>query len=112
MANIPPSNLVVKCIGHRKKNGKWFGICLNFDLAAQADSPEELQKKLRAMIEGYIETILETEDQASVSELLERRAPLKYWFYYYAMKAAVSIRDIKDNFVFYQHLPFCLSKNC
>lgn len=113
MANISPSRLVIKCIGQRQKNGKYLGVCLDFDLAAEADTPEELQEKLREIIQSYIDVVLDSADQASKAELLNRRAPFKYWAAYYFLRLFHSFRQIKSIFVFNQYLPFRLSRsNC
>ena len=112
MANISPSRLVLRCYGYRTKNGKWFGLCLNFDIAVEAESRERLQEKMHEFIKSYIETVLDTEDPASIPELLSRRAPMKDWAIYYGIKALLFIKNFPDNFTFKDTLPFYLASSC
>lgn len=56
-----PKELVLRCYGYRDAHGKWCGVCLDFNLAAEADSITELRTKINAMIESYVEAVLDTE---------------------------------------------------
>lgn len=112
MANISPNRLVLQCYGYKTKGGKWFGLCLNFNLGVEANSPDELRLKMHQVIESYIETVLDTEDKPSIPELLCRRAPMKDWLMYYGIKAVLFIRNFPNNFTFKEALPFHLSSQC
>ena len=35
MPNIRPDRLVLRCYGHRKKNGRYYGVCLELNIAAE-----------------------------------------------------------------------------
>jgi hypothetical protein len=109
MANISPNHLVLKCYGYKTKSGKWFGLCLNFDLGVEAGNKEELRYKMHEVIESYIETVLDTDDNPSVPQLLSRRSPLKDWLIYYGIKAILFIRNFPNNFTFKEALPFHLA---
>jgi predicted RNase H-like HicB family nuclease len=112
MSNIIPAKLVLRCYGHKTKKGTWFGLCLDFNLAAEAASREELRKKINEMIATYIESVLDTQDSGSVPELLSRRAPVHDWLIYYLIKFVVFIRQFPDNFTFKEIIPFHLAHNC
>jgi len=112
MANISPDKLVLRCYGHKIKGNKWFGLCLNFNIAIEADTQEQLKLKMNHALVSYIETVLNTNDIDSIPELLERRSPLKDWFIYYTIKFAVFIRKFPGNFTFKQALPFHLAHGC
>lgn len=112
MAQISPSKLVLRCYGSRLASGGWHGICLNFNLAAEAETVEELKIKLHEMIESYIEAVLDTNDSDSIPILLSRRAPLLDWLKYYVLRLAISIRDFPDNITFKELVPFHLSSSC
>jgi len=107
-----PVDLVLRCYGYRDRAGKWYGVCLDLNLAAQADSQQELVDKLNLIIRSYVESVLDTEDQESIPALLRRRAPLSDWVRYYLYKALVFIRRFPDNFTFQEHIPFHLAHSC
>lgn len=55
LENIPvnPKELIVKC--YSEQDGVcWVAVCLDFNLAAQGDSFEEVKIKLEAMITEYV----------------------------------------------------------
>ena len=82
MANISPNRLVLRCYGYKTKNGKWFGLCLNFDLGVEAEDREQLKRKMHDVLKSYIDAVLDTNDKASIPELLSRRSPIKDWVIY------------------------------
>jgi len=113
MANISPNDLVLRCYGHQTGKGKWYGLCLDLDLAVEADSPRELGIKMDEVILSYIETVLDTDDKQSIPSLLCRRAPLLDWLKYYGIASLVLIDHFKNNiFTFKQALPIHLAHGC
>jgi hypothetical protein len=107
MANVNPNNLVLRCYGHKTRKGPYVGVCLEFDLAVEAESPEELKMKMIDVIKSYIQTVLDTEDKASIPHLLSRKAPLKDWVLYYIISLLICIRNnLPGKFVFKGHVPF------
>lgn len=112
MANVSPDKLVLRCYGHKIKQGKWFGVCLEFNLAAEANSPDELRQKIGDMISSYIETVLDTEDNTSIPALLSRRSPIRNWLIYYLFRIVIFIRKFPGNFTFKEIIPFHLAHNC
>jgi len=109
---ITPGELVLRCYGHRQHDGSWYGVCLDLNLAVQADSVESLRRKLRDVIADYIETVLDTKDTGSVPALLTRRAPLSDWLTYYFIGLALFVRRLPDSLTFKETLPFHLACNC
>jgi hypothetical protein len=65
------------------QDGQWTLLCLDFSLAAQADTIAEAQRLLREQIVHYVEDVTVGPDQEHAAELLRRPAPLKYWVKYY-----------------------------
>ncbi len=112
MAKFKPSDLVLRCYGHQVKGGRWYGVCLNLNLAAEAESLEELRKKLHEMIESYIDAVLDTNDADSIPILLSRRAPLLDWLTYCFISLIMSIRHFPGNITFKELIPFHLSGRC
>ena len=112
MANISPDRLILRCYGHKINNSKWFGLCLNFNIAIEADTQEQLKQKMNQVLTSYIETVYDTNDTSSIPELLARRAPLKDWLMYYKIKLAVFINNFSGNFTFKEALPVHLAHSC
>jgi len=107
---MQPTQLLLRCYGFYR-HGQWHGLCLDFDIAAQADSPQALRAKLAEIIESYVETVLDTDDKASVAALLDRRAPLEDWLRYWAAGLAAQIHPSR-RLLFKQALPFHLATHC
>ncbi len=105
MAAIKPADLVLRCYGHKKKNGKWYGVCLELNLAAEAKDREELKDKLFEMIKSYIDTVFDTDDRDSIPDLLRRNAPIKDWLFYYYIKLLDIIKNFPENFIFTELIP-------
>ena len=76
------NQLTIKCYAEHKE-GAWSAICLDFNIAAQADTFEESKEKLEGMIADYLYDIFEGEDKAFASQLLNRRAHWSFWLRYY-----------------------------
>lgn len=116
MPNIRSIQLILKCYGHRTKEGKWFGLCLDYNIAAEADSLEEMKQKMNEFIESYIETIHDTDDKDSIPNLLSRRAPIHYWLTYYLiyyfLKTKFFIKQFPGNLTFKASIPIHLAHNC
>jgi len=108
---MKPSNLVLSCYGY-KANGMWTALCLDFNIAAEAETPEQLKVKMHDMIESYIETALDTDDNGSVASLMLRRAPLRDWIVYYALCVISGLRNLPGKIFFKQIIPFHLAGHC
>jgi hypothetical protein len=112
MAEISPHKLVLNCYGHRTFNNRWYGVCLELNLAAEAGSSDELREKLYDMVISYIETVLDTDEKESIPHLLTRRAPIKDWLAYYVIRLLMFIKKFPNNFTFKQIIPFHLAHSC
>jgi hypothetical protein len=64
-------DLVCFARGHA---GEWEGICLDFDLAVQGRSFDEVRHALEEAVSEYVVAASE-EDDATRAKLLNRRAP-------------------------------------
>ncbi len=112
MALISPDRLILRCYGKKQKNGRWYGLCLNFNIAVEADSPHDLKIKLKSAINTYIDATLDTDDSESIPLLISRQAPFLDWVVYYWVRLLISIRKFPDNFTFNELIPFKLASNC
>lgn len=108
MARISPDQLIIRCYGE-KKGGKWVGICLNFNLAIEADSADKLVKKMNEVIKSYLESVYDTDNKSSIPELVSRRAPLRDWCKYYVIRAAYAIKNFRAFFTFEEAIPIRLA---
>lgn len=92
------NSLLLRVYGE-KNHGQWSLICLDFNLAAQGDTPEEAQAKLHSMIRSYIVDAIAEDgpDRDHASELLRRRAPLGFWVKYYLFSAISQLRGKNGN---------------
>lgn len=102
---MKPEQLVLRCYGC-KRSDKWFGVCLDLNLAAESSSLKDLKTKLKSMIYSYLETVLDTEDKESIPYLLQRKAPVADWLRYYLILACGRIRNFPDGMIFDVILPF------
>jgi predicted RNase H-like HicB family nuclease len=59
----------------RGHEGHWEAICLDFDIAVQGRTFNEVEGLLRVAVETYVEDAMK-EDEATRAKLLARRAPL------------------------------------
>lgn len=73
--------LPVTCIA-RGHEGHWEAICLDFNIAAQGESFQEVERLLFEAVTSYVEDALK-EDEPTRTQLLSRQAPLSVrlsWF--------------------------------
>ena len=85
--------LFVRCYAEQRGT-QWQAFCLDFNLAAQADSFDEAKKKLEAQIDEYVYDALAGEDRAHASVLLRRKAPLTLRARYQAYRWGWRLRGL------------------
>ena len=86
-AALRPADLVVRC-WTGKRDQLWLACCIDFNLAAQADSRAEAKRKLNSQILEYIEEAV-TVDSDHADSLLHRSAPwyeVVQWEFRYALQ--------------------------
>ena len=84
LKKLHPSELVLRCLAFERK-GYWVAMCIDLDLAVQADTAAQARKKLRDQMVSYVEDALSV-DSDHAAYLLNRRAPLRYFARYYLYK--------------------------
>lgn len=90
-----PKQLILRCYGERKGD-VWQAFCLDLNLAVQADSEEEVRRKLHEQILLYIDDALEGEDYQYADQLLSRKAPIGFWLKYYYYKMLCNFHTAKE----------------
>ena len=66
---------LVRCYAEGRTDGRWEAICLNFDLAVQGHSFNEVYDDLNKAIEIYLASVNELPEKDK-ERLLKRSAPL------------------------------------
>lgn len=89
-----PRNLLVRCYAERRADGVWQAFSIEFSLAAQADTVDEVKRKLESQILSYVHEAL-AEDVAYVERLLSREAPLQIKAKFYYLKLLKKIHNLK-----------------
>lgn len=102
-ATVEPKQirLLVRCIAEQK-NDQWQAFSLEFGLAAQGDTLDEVKHRLEKMIWYYVYDALIGEDREHAWDLLSRRASARVYFKYYLAAICSRIASLwgaKDNVV-------------
>lgn len=97
-------DLILRCL-ISQEDGQWIAMCLDFTLAAQADTPEQARRLLLSQIEEYLKDALVGVDREHASELLSRRAPVKYWIRYWMASCIHNIGNHRLMKAFRQPVP-------
>jgi predicted RNase H-like HicB family nuclease len=89
-------DLLIRCLAVREGT-QWVGICLPYDLAAQAETFEELRVKMDEQIRHYLEDAMVGPDRVHGEYLLTRSAPARYWLKYWLVAAMELLRAHAEN---------------
>lgn len=87
---------VLLCVAHPSEVGGWEGLCLDFDIAVQGKSFDEVKAHLQHAIVSYVQDAMK-EEESQRTRLLNRRAPFLVrlvwgWRFFIA-----TIRDRRDD---------------
>lgn len=95
---MKPQELIIHCFSEQKK-GVWQAFCLNFDLAVQGDSSDEVHDKLIAIVQDYVIDALAEDgaDREYASQLLTRKAPPSLWLRYYWIRLQCKFHSFKND---------------
>lgn len=92
---MKPNQLFLRCYAECK-DGQWQAFCIDFSLAAQADTFKEARQKLESMIGAYLYDALVGEDRAHARQLLMRTAPWEQQFTYWLFASLHHIGLLSD----------------
>lgn len=108
---MKPCKLFVRCFA-RVKDGQWQAFCIDFDLAAQGDSFEDVRAKLEDQIVEYVNDALVGEDREHAAYLMTRKAPLSLRLAYHLGGLFHSFSKTKDGIcrAFMEPLPLTVSR--
>ncbi len=87
------------------RHSHWVAACVDLNIFVQADSREEVQRKLLDAVKLYLETVFE---KGWERELVPRLAPLQYRLLWRvghaasrAVRAAETLRGLRDRLDFF-----------
>jgi hypothetical protein len=105
-------DIVLRCYAERERDGSWFAICLDLNVAVQAASAKEAKAKLHTQIEQYVREAF-TVDKQYIDDLLPRRAPASFFIRYYVIRLICALRGMprgqSPKRIFNEHLPVALA---
>jgi hypothetical protein len=81
---IAPKKLLLRCLAFERK-GYWLAMCVDLDLAVQADTLPKAKRLLREQMHSYIDDVLSVDNQHA-GDLLTRKAPMRYVALYHFIK--------------------------
>ncbi len=112
MAKTTPGQLILRCYGYNNGN-QWVGICVDLDIAIQANTETELKKKMETAVRSYIEVVLNTSDRESIPALLRRKAPALSILKFHLIGTLMAFSSLRRKFfTFDEALPFHLASSC
>ncbi len=94
---MDPRELLVRCYANKYKD-QWQIFCIDYCLAAQADTFEEALNKMKEMVGEYIYDATVGEDRKFAGQLLRRKAPLSQRATYHFYSLMHTIGVLKDGF--------------
>ena len=71
----PKMSRYLYCIAHGREH-EWEAFCLDFDLAVQGRSFQEVSSLLTQAVENYMQEVAQQPDESVRRALINRRAPL------------------------------------
>lgn len=92
--------IYLRCYIEKEAENLWVACCLDFCLAAQAESHAEVQKKLNRMIRDHLDFIKIEEDRSFACQLYTRRAPWPDWvkYYFYSFLDKININKNSNKY--------------
>ena len=77
----------IHIIVKREPGDYWAAYCLDFTLYAVGDTADEARQKLLDIVSEYVEDATTGADRDYRDQLLGRRAPLRDWAVFFALRA-------------------------
>lgn len=103
-------DLILRCYGYKTPRNTWIAKCIDLDLATEEDTFQEARRSLEEAIEGYIETVLDTEDKESIVRLLQRKSPIRDRLIYESIRLSLTRKvSASQPIPFLQPIPFHLA---
>lgn len=94
---IRPPDMILRCFAQRERD-QWVSVCVDLNLAAQADSFDESRRKLHEQIGWYVYDALAGDDKDCGENWLQRKAPLPLMVKYHLIACIVKMRSLRSSF--------------
>lgn len=84
----------IHIIVKREPGDYWAAYCLDFTLYAVGDTADDARQKLLDIVNEYVEDATTGADRDYRDQLLGRRAPLRDWAVFFALRAWRAVRHV------------------
>lgn len=85
----------LRCYAQRQGD-LYVAVCVDLSLAAQADTMDEVKRKLDEQISSYLEDLFKGDDRKHMRDLFPRRAPLRFVLRFYAIWLTCLVFQVLD----------------
>ena len=108
------NQLLLRCYAKRTNEGKWYAMCIDLNVDAEADGIPDVKISLERAIIGYLETVIDADDRSSLETLLYRPSSRPHRLFYGIAKCSNKIRGVVNArwFVFHEPIPIRLALPC
>lgn len=108
------NQLLLRCYAKRTNEGKWYAMCIDLNVDAEADGIPDVKISLERAIIGYLETVIDADDRSSLETLLYRPSSRPHRLFYGIAKCLNKIRGVVNArwFVFHEPIPIRLALPC
>ena len=108
------NQLMLRCYAKRTNAGKWYAMCIDLNIDAEADSIPDVKVSLEHAIIGYLETVIDADDRSSLETLFYRPSSWPHRLFYGIAKYSNTIRGVVNArwFVFHEPIPIRLALPC
>ena len=100
--------LFLRCFAEYK-DSQWSAVCLDLNLAAQADTVQEVIDKMESMIKSHIYDALEGDDKEFAHQLMTRKAPAELRAKYHYIQFRIWLNQATNFKLFNECLPLKLA---
>lgn len=102
-ADLAPARLIIRCVMEGCED-HWQAFSLEFGLAVQGRSQDDVRRKLECMIKDYVLEAV-TVDREHASSLLNRRATWQVYLKYWRAVIKEKISRSRDHLTFNNLMP-------
>ncbi len=94
--NMPPNDLVLRCVVYPSKPGEYTAECIDLDIMVRGQTAHGAFRELKQAVGGYLAVVSKGDSDGLVPRPSPLRNRLRY--HLYALRAAVSF-GIRHNFL-------------
>lgn len=87
----------LRCYARQQADGSWYAHCIDLNIDAEAKTFPKVRESLTDAMIGYLETVMETEDQESIGRLINRSSPMRHHLTYHYAKLITKLSRKDDD---------------